>query len=337
MGHSDGSRRVVIAALAGNLAITACKFAAAGLSGSTATLAEAVHSLSDSGNQALLLLGLRLAMRPPDARYPFGRASELYFWPFVVALLLFALGGAFGIYEGIAHLLSKPEPLHDFDHTFLGVHVAFSANMLNYVVLGASFIFESLSFRVAYREFRSMTGGAPILKAFIDARDPTVPLVLAEDTTALVGLAVALAAVALRAATGAAFWDALGSLVIGLLLGAAAAMLAYVTHGLLIGKSASPRDEGEALAITEATPGVLRVTQILSLHLGPEVVLLALKVAFAPLTTVEEVEDITNDIERRIRLAMPRMRKIFIEVDAHGDGRGLEAARAAAAAGDSAA
>lgn len=329
MSASEGSRKVVIAALAGNLAITACKFVAAWLSGSTATLAEAVHSLSDSGNQALLLLGLRLAMRPADERFPFGRASELYFWPFVVALLLFTLGGAFGMYEGIRHLASHDdEPLRTFTWQLGTSSLTFSSNVVNYAVLGASFLFESLSFRVALREFREMTGGAPVARAFVEARDPTVPLVLAEDTTALVGLFIALVAVVLRGITGAAFWDALGSLLIGLLLAFAAAILAWLTHGLLIGKNASVEDEAEALELSEGTPGVDRVTQMLTLHLGPEVVLLALKVAFAKGTTVEAAEEIINEMERRIRGKMPRMRKIFIEVDAHGDGRGLEAARA---------
>jgi len=329
MSSAEGSRKVVVAALAGNLAIAVCKLTAALLSGSTATLAEAVHSLADSGNQALLLLGLRLALRPADESHPFGRASELYFWPFVVALLLFALGGAFGVYEGIRHLLVGDEPIRTFDRTVLGVHLVFSSNVLNYAVLGTSFFFESMSFRVAFREFRKNNRG-PLLQSLLEARDPTIPLVLAEDTTALLGLALALAAVILRGLTGAAFWDALGSLLIGLLLAAVAMLLARVTHGLLIGKSASSEDQARVLVLAEKTPGVERVTQILSLHLGPEAVVLALKVAFVPGTTVEKVEDVTNAMERRIREAVPRMRKIFIEVDAHGDGRGVEAARAAA-------
>ncbi len=324
----EGSRKVVIAALAGNLAITACKFSAALLSGSTATLAEAVHSLADSGNQALLLVGMRLAMKAADARYPFGRASELYFWPFVVALMLFSLGGAFGIYEGIGHLMSAPEPLKVFDHTIFGVHLKFSSNVLNYAVLGASVFFESMSFRVAMREFKKTSKGKGLARAFLEARDPTVPLVLAEDTTALFGLSVALVAVILRGVTGVAMWDALGSLVIGLLLAAVAVGLASVTHGLLIGKAAAIEDQARALEMAEATVGVERVTQILSLHLGPEVIILALKVAFTPGTPVEQVEDITNGMEKRIRDKMPRMRKIFIEVDAHGDDRNVAAARA---------
>ncbi|HSQ68163.1 MAG TPA: cation diffusion facilitator family transporter [Polyangiaceae bacterium] len=323
----EGSRKVVLAALAGNLAIAACKFGAALVSGSTATLAEAVHSVADSGNQALLLVGIALAARPADERYPFGRASELYFWPFVVALILFSVGGAFAIYEGVHQMLSHGgEALRVIDRTVFGVHLRFSSNVVNYVVLGTSCFFEAMSFRVAFREFKHTAGGKPVLRAFFDARDPTVPLVLAEDTTALIGLSLALAAVVLRGITGAAFWDSLGSILIGVLLCAVAAMLAYVTHGLLIGKSASDEDHARVRAIVEKTDGVDRVTQMLSVHLGPEVVVLALKIAFTPGTTVEAVEELTNEMERRIRKEMPRMRKIFIEVDAHGDGRGLKPA-----------
>ncbi len=320
---AEGSRKVVIAALAGNLAIASCKFGAALLSGSTATLAEAVHSVADSGNQALLLFGMYLAAKPPSAKYPFGRATELYFWPFVVALILFSLGGAFAAYEGIQHLIDGAEPIRIIDREVFGVHLHFSSNVVNYVVLGTSVLFEGMSFRVAFREFKHRSEGRPLLKAFFEARDPTVPLVLAEDTTALFGLSLALSAVLLRAATGNAFWDPLGSLLIGILLAVVAVMLASVTHGLLIGTSASDEDNARVVELAQSTEGVERVTQLLTVHLGPDVVVLALKIAFVAKTTVEQVEDMTNEMERRIRAELPRMRKIFIEVDSKGDGRGL--------------
>src|SRR5262245_23996988 len=183
--HKEGAdtRKVVIAALSGNLAIAACKFVAAFLSASTATLAEAVHSLADTGNQALLLVGMRLAARPPDARFPFGRSGEKYFWPFVVALMLFSVGGAFAIYDGIEHVLQP------------GTHGG--SRIWSYGVLGVSLVFEALSFRVAWREFQVLAKGRPWLTAVREARDPTIPLVLAEDTTALIGLTIAFVAVLL--------------------------------------------------------------------------------------------------------------------------------------------
>lgn len=309
------SRKVVIAALAGNLAIAACKFGAAFLSGSTATLAEAVHSLADTGNQGLLLVGMRLAAAPPDAKFPFGRSGEKYFWPFVVALMLFSVGGAFAVYDGIQHIL---HPHHDT-----------GSRWWSYGVLGVSLAFEAMSFRVAWGEFKVLAKGRPWLTAVREARDPTIPLVLAEDTTALIGLAIAFAAVLTSGLTGQAFWDPLGSVLIGILLATVAAVLARLTHALLIGASADPEEEGHALEITEGVEGVEKVTQLLTFHVGPDVVILSMKVGFAAGMPVEKVEETINEIERRIRGSLTTMRKIFIEVDAHGDGRGLERARAA--------
>jgi cation diffusion facilitator family transporter len=306
---SSGSKRVVIAALAGNLAIAACKLAAAWASHSSSTLAEAVHSLADTGNQALLLVGMRLAARPASDRFPFGRASERYFWPFVVALLLVSVGGAFAIFVGIEHLVNPS--------------TGESGLVWSYIVLVVSLIFEGMSFQVALKEFRQLTGGKPIRRALFETRDPTVPLVLAEDTTAIVGLLLALLAVGLSSLTGHDFWDAIGSILIGILLCGVALVLAWVTHGLLIGESASTEDRRRAAEITESVDGVERVTQLLSMHLGPEVVILAMKVAFRPGMQLEQVEETTNALEAKIRAAMPHMRKIFVEADSRGDGRGL--------------
>jgi cation diffusion facilitator family transporter len=307
------SKKVVVAALAGNLAICACKFIAAYLSRSTATLAEAVHSLADTGNQGLLLVGMRLAARPANELFPFGRAGERYFWPFVVALLLFSVGGAFAIFDGAVHLLHPVADQH--------------SRAWSLAVLLVSLLFEGMSFRVAFREFRVLAKGNSWRRAILDARDPTIPLVLAEDTTAIVGLLLAIVAVGLSAATGVDSFDPAGSVLIGVLLCSVALLLAWVTHGLLIGEAATPEDQGRVLEITESTKGVERVTQILTMHLGPEVVVLALKVAFRKGMPVEEVETTTNEIEARIRREMPRMRKIFIEADSRGDGRGIALAR----------
>ncbi len=303
------SKKVVLAALAGNIAIAACKFGAAYMSKSTATLAEAVHSLADTGNQALLLVGIRLAMRPASDRFPFGRASERYFWPFIVALLLFSVGGAFAVFEGMNQLLAPSTEA--------------PARVWSYAVLGLSLLFEGLSFRVALVEFRVMAGDKPWKKAILSTRDPTIPLVLAEDATAILGLSIALVAVVLSDVTGHAFWDPAGSVVIGLLLCGVAIVLARVTHGLLIGESATIEDQDKARSLAETTDGVQGVTQMLTMHLGPDVVILAMKVAFRPTLTVEEVEATTNRIEARIRAELGHMRKIFIEADSRGDGRGV--------------
>src|SRR5580704_13383626 len=192
MAHAD-SRKVVLAALAGNVVIAACKFAAAYLSRSSATLAEAVHSLADTGNQALLLVGMYLAAKPANERFPFGRASERYFWPFVVAVMLLSVGGAFAIFDGIDHLLHPRTHPHAFGWS--------------YAVLGVSLAMEGMSFRVAYPQFRKLAGGQSLRRALLEARDPTIPLVLAEDTTAMAGLLLALVAVGLNSLTGEDYWD----------------------------------------------------------------------------------------------------------------------------------
>jgi cation diffusion facilitator family transporter len=312
MSHAD-SRKVVLAALAGNVAIAVCKFAAAYVSQSASTLAEAVHSLADTGNQGLLLVGMNLAAKPASDRFPFGRASERYFWPFVVALLLFSVGGAFAIFDGVDQLL-HPAP-HALDRTW------------SYVVLGVSLVLEALSFRVALGEFRKLAAGQRLTEALLEARDPTVPLVLAEDATALIGLVLALLAVGVSGITGQGSWDAAGSIIIGALLCSVALVLAGITHGLLIGESATLADRAKVLELASKVDGVDGVTQLLTMHLGPDVVLLALKIAFRPTLTVDQVEAVTNEVEVAIRSAVPRMRKIFIEADSRGDRRGLPASR----------
>ncbi|HEY5146543.1 MAG TPA: cation transporter dimerization domain-containing protein, partial [Polyangiaceae bacterium] len=170
--------------------------------------------------------------------------------------------------------------------------------------------------------------GQTLQRALLEARDPTIPLVLAEDATAMLGLVVALVAVGLNNLTGNEYWDPLGSIVIGALLCGVALVLAKVTHGLLIGESATPEHRARALALAGSVDGVERVTQLLTMHLGPDVILLALKVAFRPSLSVAEVEDVTNQIEAKVRAEMPQMRKIFIEADSQGDLRGVAVASA---------
>jgi cation diffusion facilitator family transporter len=312
VSHGKGdAKKVVVAALAGNLAIAVCKFVAAYITGSTATLAEAVHSLADTSNQALLLVGMVLAARAASDIHPFGRAAEQYFWPFVVALMLFSVGGAFGIYEGI--------------HKMLHPAAASGSAAWSLGVLTASLLFESFSFTVAYREFKKLRGSQGYIAAIAHARDPTIPLVLLEDTAAMFGLVVAWLAVAASALTGNPVFDSIGSVIIGLALCVTAAVLAVQTHGLLIGESATPEMRREVVRLAAGTPGVRAVTQLLTLHLGPEDIVGALKVAFETGVTVERVEEITDELERRVRAEVPSMKKLFVEADSHGDLRGVEA------------
>ena len=309
MANAD-SRKVVLTALAGNVAIASCKFAAAILSHSSATLAEAVHSLADAGNQGLLLVGMILATRPANDRFPFGRASERYFWPFVVAMVLFSGGGAFAIFDGIQNLRRPGVEMHP--------------RAWSYAVLSVSLVVEALSLRVAMGEFRKLASGRSVRQALQETRDPTVPLVLAEDATAIAGLVLALVAVGVSGLTGQDIWDPIGSIVIGVLLCTVSVVLAKITHGLIIGESATREDRARVLELASAVEGVDRITQLLTMHLGPDDVLLAMKVAFRPTLSVEQVEEATNVVEARIRSALPHMRKIFVEADSQGDQRGVQ-------------
>jgi cation diffusion facilitator family transporter len=317
MAHSGGDPlKVIRAALFANLGIAVCKLVAAYLSRSTATLAEAVHSIADTGNQGLLYAGMVLSTRR-DQDHPFGRAAERYFWPFVVALLLFTLGGVFAIYEGVHKLFAPEAPdLSNFWSLRRGP-------LTSLVVLGASAVMEGYSCTVALREFRREARGRPVATALFEVKDPTIPLVLLEDISALVGLSIALVAVTLSALTRNGVWDALGSILIGILLMVVAVLIARDTHSLLLGERATPEMERAAQRATEEVAGVRRVTQLLTMHLGPDFVVLAMKVAFAPDMHLERLEETINEIERRIREENPAMKKIFIEPDSHGDGRGV--------------
>lgn len=307
MSHSSGDpRKVVLAALGSNALIALAKFVAAAFSGSAAMLAEAVHSLADTANQGLLLVGMKLSARTNPDRYPLGRASERYFWAFVVSLMLFLLGGLFAIYEGV-HKLASP-------------HEKPGNLVVSAVVLIISFALEGASFWVASKEFAHSRGNRSLRAALFDGRDPTIPLVLLEDTGAVIGLGIALVSVVVTWITGSTMADAIGSLLIGVLLCTVGLSLAFETHGLLIGEGVTREVKERALAIIRGTPGVEGVTQFLSLHLGPDTILIALKIRFRRGAMVEEVEQTTNLIEARIREVMPEMKKIFVEADGAYDG-----------------
>ena len=296
-----GQHRVVLAAMSGNAVITLAKTAAAILSGSVAMLAESVHSLADTANQALLLLGTHLGKKSDPVRYPLGRATEVYFWAFVVAMLLFLLGGVFAVYEGIHKLFAPPQD---------PVSVAFPL-----VVLGISIACESTSFVVACREFRKQRRGRPFREALFSGKDPTLPIVLLEDTGALLGLALALLAVVASWLTGSHLPDAVGSIAIGVLLCTIGFLLARDTKSLLIGEGATAEDRRQAVLAIEGTAGVEAVTQMLTYHLGPDTVLLALKIRFARHLSVDEVEKAVDDLEARVRARVPIMKRIFVEPD----------------------
>jgi len=304
--HSKSdAHKVVIAALLGNLGIAVAKFVAAWLSGSTAILAEGVHSLADTGNQGLLLVGMGLAKQARPELYPLGREKESYFWAFIVALLLFFVGGVFAVYEGL--------------HKLFVVEASHGSLLIPLGVLAVSLLMEGGSFFVAFKEFNKGRGDTPFFKALFSSKDPTIPVVLLEDSAAVCGLVIAFVAIGISALTHDPTFDAVGSVVIGLLLCTVGLMLARYTRSLLLGEGVTPQVRERTLALVEGTPGVLKVTQFLSMHVGPEAVILALKVRFEPNMALEAIERVIDDIEARVRESVPEMRRIFVEPDSDYD------------------
>lgn len=295
-GHS--SKTAIYAALAGNLAIAITKLGASLYTGSSAMFTEAIHSAVDTGNQGLLLYGLHRAARPADERHPFGHGLEVYFWSFVVALLIFALGGAFSIYEGL-HKIRNPEPI--------------TSAWVNFVVIGASMVFEGLSFRVAYREFRRPTG-VSLWRAIIGSKDPTAFAVLLEDGAALAGLIFALLGVGVCVAFDWPEADGVASLAIGLLLVLTALVLANETRSLLTGETAAPRVLNAARSILEADPRVRKVEELRSLHLGPNDVLLTAKIAPRADLSIDGLRETAQDLRDKIEAGQPLITRVFFQL-----------------------
>lgn len=296
-GPRNSSTIVVYAALAGNLAIALTKFGAFLLTGSSAMLTEAIHSAVDTGNQGLLLLGLRRAARPPSQAHPFGHGMELYFWAFVVALLIFALGGAFSIYEGWLKI-QRPEPI--------------ARAWINFLVIGLAALFEGGSFIVAWKEFKLTRGDTPFLMALRQSKDPSVFAVLLEDGAALVGLGIAGLGVAGSALLNLPWADGAASMAIGALLVAVAIFLANETRSLLTGEAASPRIVAAVKAVLTADPRVDTVAEVLSMHLGPREILLGVTLDFQDALTAGEIEDAADDFAAAIRAVDPRITRVFV-------------------------
>ena len=298
MASSNASKKVVYAALAGNALISITKFVASGLTGSSAMLSEAIHSVVDTGNQALLLLGLRQAAKPADSQHPFGYGMELYFWSFVVAILLFALGAGVSVYEGIDKLRT-PHPISD-------PHI-------NFVVLGVALIFEGAAWAVAFKEFRKQKGSRGYLEGVKHSKDPAVFVVLFEDTAAMLGLIAAFVGIALSTHFNNSLFDAGASIAIGIILATTAIFLALECKGLLIGEGASKAVVSGIEAIVEAHPGILAVNELLTMHLGPEDILLNISIDFSDDLSSGGVEQAISDLEQQIKESFPAIKRLFIE------------------------
>jgi cation diffusion facilitator family transporter len=296
-GHAS-SRKVIFAALAGNSLIAVTKFGAAAFTGSSAMFSEAIHSAVDTGNQTLLLLGLKRAARPADERHPFGYGREIYFWAFIVAILLFSLGAGVSIYEGVEKI-AHPVPVKDA--------------YVNYIVLGLAILFEAGSWWVAVREFNLTRGRRGYLEAVQVSKDPSIFTVLLEDTAALMGLVVALVGIGLADLLDLPVLDGVASLVIGGILALAAVVLAYETKGLLIGEAADPEVIAGVRRVVDADGKIVRVNEILTTHLGPADVLVNVSIDFRDDLSAREVEAAISDMERAIKADFPSVNRVFIE------------------------
>lgn len=296
---ASGSKKVIYAALIGNGLIAIMKFIAAGFTGSAAMLSEGIHSLVDTGNQSLLLYGMKRAKRPADEKHPFGYASEIYFWAFVVAILIFAVGSGVSIYEGIQKVIT-PHPITD--------------PTINYIVLGLAFVFEGIAWGIALKEFSSTKGKRSYVQALRESKDPTVFTVLFEDTAAMLGLIVAFVGIFCADYFNMPVLDGAASIVIGLILAGAAWVLAYETMGLLIGEAAAPEITDAITNIIEATPTIDALNEIRTLHRGPNDVLLALSVDFEDNVPAGKVETAIYQLEIAIKQKFPVVKRLFIEV-----------------------
>ena len=302
------SRKVIFVALGANALIAICKFAAAYITGSSAMMSEGVHSVVDTGNQGLLLHGMKRSERRPDAAHPFGYGAEVFFWAFVVAILIFAVGAGISIYEGVSKVLNP--------HPIVSPHI-------NYIVLGVAFVFEAVAWTIAYKEFRKAQGNTKrfhLFTAVRESKDPATFTVLFEDTAAMLGLVAAAVGVAGAHVFGLHWADGVASIVIGCILAGTAILLARETKGLLIGEAASPTVVRGIREIVRETPDIININELRTMHLAPHEILLALSVDFADGISSGGVEEVVSTIEKTIKERYPEVRRIFIEAQSKHDG-----------------
>ncbi|WP_434743885.1 cation diffusion facilitator family transporter [Micromonospora sp. SH-82] len=304
---ASGGTRAVVAALLANLGIAVTKFVAYLLTGSSSMLAESIHSVADSGNQGLLLLGGVRARRAATPQHPFGYGRERYVYAFIVSIVLFSLGGLFALYEAY-HKWSHPEPITAW-------------HWVPVVVLVVAIGLESASFRTAVRESNRVRNGQTWVRFVRRAKAPELPVVLLEDFGALVGLVLALFGVGLTLVTGDGRWDAAGTAMIGLLLVVIAAVLAIETKSLLLGEGAEKQDVAAIEAAVTAGPEVERIIHMKTLYLGPDELMVAAKIGVSHCESAEEVARGINAVEMRIRAAVPVARVIYLEPDIYDPAR----------------
>ena len=296
---SGSSQTVIIAALVGNGAIACTKFAASVFTGSSAMLSEAIHSLVDTGNQGLLLYGLRKSKRPADKAHLFGYGRELYFWAFVVALLIFSIGAGVSLYEGI-HKVRHPQPV--------------TSPVVNYVVLALAMVFEGVAFFLAAREFNRRRGKVPIWQAVRQSKDPGLFTVLFEDAAAMAGLVIAFTGLLAAEYFALPWMDGAASIGIGLLLAGVAIFLCFETKGLLIGEAVSDVFAASLKSVIHASDAVNQINELRTMHMGPEDVLVAVSLDVRDDMDTGTLEDAIYALEQDIRRAHPEVKRLFIEI-----------------------
>lgn len=297
---AEGGMRAVVAALLANLGIAVSKFVAFAFTGSSSMLSEAIHSLADSGNQVLLIIGNKRSQKPADAQHNFGYGRRRYVYGFIVSVILFLVGGLFSLYEGI-HKFTNPEEVRDAWIAFL--------------VLGVAIVLESFSLRTAIKETRLAKGGRSYARFLRDSRQPELPVILLEDAGALVGLVFALVGVSMAVVTGNGRWDGVGAMSVGVLLVVIAIFLSMEMAAMLVGESALPEEVAAIQAALESSAGVVRVIHLRTVHVGPDELLVGAKIAVRHSATGAQIAEDINDAEKALRAAVPSARYVFLEPD----------------------
>jgi cation diffusion facilitator family transporter len=297
---SGSSKKVIYAALIGNTLIALTKFIAAFITNSSAMLSEGIHSLVDTGNQILLLYGLKRAKKPADEMFPFGYGKEVYFWSFAVAIMVFAVGAGVSMYEGI-HRVLYPEPVQDV--------------YINYIVLGLAVLFESAAWFMAVKEFNKQKGKWSYIRAIQRAKDPSIFVVLFEDSAALLGLLVALLATLFGQLTGNIYLDGIASIIIGMILGGTAIWLAYETKSLLIGEQANTPVVDGIRRIAAGSDRVKNINEIATMHMGPEFILVNMSLDFVDDISAEQIMDTVSSMTVEIKESYPLVKRVFIEAE----------------------
>ncbi|MDZ7693473.1 MAG: cation diffusion facilitator family transporter [Balneolaceae bacterium] len=297
---AGSSKKVIYAALIGNGLIAITKFIASVITGSSAMLSEGIHSVVDTGNQLLLLLGLKRAKKPADENYPFGHGKEIYFWSFIVAIMIFAVGAGISLYEGI-HSVMDPHPVEN--------------PLINYIVLGLAMIFEAFAWYFAWKEFNKMREGREYFEAVRKGKDPTTFVVLFEDSAAMLGLIVAFIGIGVGQLTGNPMYDGIASIIIGIILGLTAAWLAYETKGLLIGESADQKIISGINQIANTFEEIAAINETLTMHMGPNFILVNISVDYRDNISSQEVENSISRLNKEIKENFPRVKRIFVEAE----------------------